>query len=158
MNTIIPPKKFINWDELLSLIKNSAKEIASANKDIDTIVALSRGGLIPARIIAQELNIKHVYSFGINFYDRNDKLKKVPDIYQPLPESFWSSNILIIDDIIDSGNSIKHVCNYIQRRYCSDNNPLIYTIFYKSKQGLKPHFYSQEIKDDIWVIFPWESE
>lgn len=150
-------KRQIGWTELLELISSGAQEIKRVHEDIDTIVALSRGGLIPARLIAQKLNVKKVFSFGINFYNRDDKLKKVPTIYQPLPENFWSSNILVVDDIIDSGSSIKHVVNYINKRYYSDNVPLVYSVFFRpNEQKVVPNFYSELLIQPAWIVMPWE--
>ncbi len=152
-----PINRKVEWEEFLSLIIKSSEEIKARHNDIDTIVVLSRGGLIPGAIIAQKLNVKRVYSFGINFYSSGNKIRKVPNIYQPLPTNFFSSNILIIDDIIDSGKSIKHVLKYINKSYYSDNEPLVYSVFYKPNElGVHPDFYGEYLHNKEWVEFPWE--
>ena len=150
------PKEELNvtWEELLTLINTSANQIKKANSDIDTIVAISRGGLIPASIVSRSLNVKKVYSYGINFYNREDELKKVPDVYQPLPDSFWSSNVLVIDDVADSGNSLQHVLMSLKRRFHTDKDPLVYTVFYKPKSIIKPQYFSEMVDSGIWINFP----
>lgn len=145
----------VQWLEFLALIEGTSKQIKHENPDIDTIVAISRGGLIPAAMISRALNVKKVYSFGINFYNREDELKKVPDVYQPLPDSFWSSNILVVDDVADSGNSLNHVLMSLKRRFHTDHDPITYTVFYKPKSGVKPIYFSEQIDSDIWINFPW---
>jgi hypoxanthine phosphoribosyltransferase len=151
-----PEELNVSWDELLTLIDTSANQIKETHPHIDTIVAISRGGLIPASVVSRTLNVKKVYSYGINFYNRENELKKVPDVYQPLPDSFWSSNILVVDDVADSGNSLQHVLMSLKRRFHTDNEPLIYTVFYKPKSIIKPQFYSETVDSGIWINFPWE--
>lgn len=150
-------KRYIKWEDFSPLIHRDAERIKDANKDIDTIICLARGGLIASSIISHILNVKRVYSFGINFYSSGNKLRKVPNIYQPLPDNFWSSNILIVDDIIDSAKSISYVVNLVSKRYYSDNPPITYATYFKENDlGFIPNYYGEKIINNEWVVFPWE--
>ena len=149
----------VSWSEIISLTQKSARQIKEQYENIDTIISLARGGLWGSAIISHILNVKRVYSFGINFYSSGNKIRKVPNIYQALPENFWSSNILIVDDIIDSGRSIKHVLKYIEKKYYSDNKPIVYCAYFKlNKCGNlgTPTFYGECLDSDEWLVFPWE--
>lgn len=148
----------VEWPEFISLITTAGHQIGLAHPDIDTIVGISRGGLLGATIISHILQVKRVFSFGINFYSSGNKIRKVPNIYQNLPENFWSSNILLIDDVADSGNSLNHVLRFIKHRYCTDAPITTYTTFYKPKSLIKPTFYSELVDSDIWIDFPYESQ
>jgi hypoxanthine phosphoribosyltransferase len=64
--------------------------------------------------------------------------------------------MLLVDDIADSGNSLQHVLRYIKRRYHTDNEVLIYTVFYKPSSVVVPNFYSEQVDSKYWVVFPWE--
>ena len=151
------PNMKVEWPEFISLITSSAHQIKYAKPEIDTVVALSRGGLLGATIISHVLEVKRVYSFGINFYSSGNKIRKVPNIYQNLPETFWSSDILVVDDVADTGNSLYHVVNAIKQRFYTDGEVYIYTTFYKPKSKIKPHFYSEIVDSGIWIDFPYSS-
>jgi hypoxanthine phosphoribosyltransferase len=151
------PNMKVEWPEFISLITSAAHQIKYAHPEIDTIVALSRGGLLGATIMSHVLEVKRVYSFGINFYSSGNKIRKVPNIYQNLPDTFWSSNILVVDDVADSGKSLEHVLNTIKHRFHTDGEIIVYTTFYKPKSKIKPQFYSEIVDSAIWIDFPYSS-
>lgn len=146
----------VGWNELLCYLDEIGELLVKKHSDIDTIIGISRGGLIPAALLARSLNVKKVFSFGLNFYNRENELKKVPDVYQPLPDSFWSSNILLVDDVADSGSSLNHVLTYINRRFCTDQPVLTYTVYFKPESRIKPTYFSKAIDQKLWINFPWE--
>ena len=112
------------------------------------ILGLSRGGLVPSVIISNILNIRKVYTLGLKSYNNEEKSEF--EIYQ-VPELSPIKNVLIIDDISDTGDSFKAVADILGAK-----NIVTASIFLKNKSAFKPNIYGKIVKDDVWVVFPWE--
>lgn len=125
---------------------------------IDRIIGLSRGGLVPATILANNLNVREVYSIGVASYDDRSNTPGVMNTYQRLPSNApgfsRGDNVLIVDDISDKGKTFEHVYNLTE----SQHDCMLYSasIFIKPKTKHTPDFYHSQVPEDQWVVFPWE--
>jgi hypoxanthine phosphoribosyltransferase len=124
------------------------------------IIALARGGLIPANIISHKLGIPQVHSLGLSYYE-NDKInnkRKLPIFYQGITTCL-KENIIIIDDISDTGSTFLHTTNYLKMVCGKDTNEEdihTFSLFTKFNSKFKPDYFGKKIVRDTWVIFPWE--
>ena len=139
-------KIYIKWDEFHQDVKNLCKKI-QATKKIDKIVAISRGGLLPAGIIAYEMNIRNCHSINIATYIGNehkklDKLENLEDVGE------INENTLIIDDLSDSGQTF-----FLLRKVYP--NACLATIYTKEKSLNEVDLYSKILPDE-WIVFPWD--
>lgn len=147
-------KIFLTWETVQSDIEKCLDQIK--DKSFDFILGLMRGGSIPATILSNKLNVP-LRMFGIKSYidtKQNDEIT----IYQTCRDSIINAksnrkNLLIVDDLSDSGNTLKFaVDNY---KYYFDN---VYTLTPYVKEGtaFEPDFYSRRYEKDSWLVFPWE--
>ena len=141
----IKNKIYINWDDIKNMVNTIIDNIA--NENIRKIVAISKGGFVPATIIANKLNVP-VYAIGIKSYDGmvSGEIKE----YQSLPDDFDFADTLIIDDIVDTGKTIYHIID----KYKIKTSTVIYALVGNDNS----YYWSSVIdkKDDNWYIFPWE--
>lgn len=153
-------KKKYNWNYIERACEELAVEVSELN--IRRVIGLSRGGLIPATIIANKLCVREVLSIGVASYELGyDGIEKPGNIqtYQRLPVNCPVMNkgetMLIVDDISDKGNTFKHVLDTIKSQY----NTQFYTasVFVKPGTCFNPDFHYKSVPNDQWVIFPWES-
>lgn len=117
-------KKRYNWNYINKAIDDLAVRIKKNN--YIAIYGLPRGGLIPAVMLSHKLNLPLI----------NNK-------------SFVTSKILVVDDIIDSGNTIKEF------KKLHGNFDLV-TIHYKNCSTIYPTYYYEKIDKRVWAIYPWE--
>jgi len=144
-------KELVTWKGVTSLCNKIVKKLKLTYPDIldYKIVGLSRGGLIPATIISNILNIRKVYSIGLKSYE--DTMQGDLEIYQ-IPELKDMEKILIIDDISDTGESLKATKEMIQ------NKDVITTCLHiKEKSIFLPDIYGKSVENNVWVVYPWES-
>lgn len=117
---------------------------------IDKIVAISRGGLVVARILSDLLNIS-ISHITISSYE-DLKQQKIPRISETPSANFDNQTILIADEVSDTGHTFKRALAYF------DNFSIkkIYTLapYIKPKTTFIPDFYYSSI--DAWIIFPYE--
>jgi len=117
----------------------------------DAILAIARGGLTFAHHLAEKLNMREIFSINAVSYDKDKKLDTV-NIFN-IPDLSSYQNILIVDDISDSGDTFIEVLKTLKNRY-PDKNFQTIAIFYKPTSKLKPDFYFHET--DEWINFFWE--
>jgi len=144
----------INFTVARKISRELGEEIRESY-EIDCIVALSRGGLVPARYIASELDVDFIYTLGIKFYSDVNNNFKVPFVYQGLTNMFRKGDfVLIVDDIVDSGESIKLAMQEAFKHGAKD--VITCSLHYKSKSAYKPDFYGHKVPNDTWIKYDWE--
>ena len=126
-------KAFLSWDDIEKQVDKLAEQINRMDKKPFYIYGVPRGGAIPAVWLSHKT--------GINYYQLNSsQISKTADL----------SHILIVDDICDSGETIKKL---------KENFPKcqIATLYYKETAIDKPDIYG-EISTYDWLYFPWENQ
>jgi len=143
-------KTIITWRGVSTLCNKLVKELKDKFPNITDfeIIGLSRGGLIPSVIISNLLNIRKVYSLGLKSYTQEEKDHF--EIYQ-IPEISSMDKILLIDDISDTGDSFAAA-----KEIMVGKTVVTASLTLKNKTKFKPDVYGRVIKDNIWVVFPWE--
>ena len=112
----------------------------------DGIVAVARGGLVPAAILARELDIKLVETVCISSYD--DRAQGGMEILKTLAED--GKRWLVVDDLVDSGATAKVVramlpgCHYA-------------TLYAKPAGAALTDTTVAELEQHVWLVFPWEA-
>ena len=139
-------KIYIKWDDFHQDVKNLCKKI-QANKKIDKIVAISRGGLLPAGVIAYEMNIRNCHSINIATYVGATHLK-MDEVDKPEFVGKVDEKTLIVDDLSDSGQTFK-----VMRRQFPKGKYV--TVYAKEKGKAEVDIYAKDIPDN-WIVFPWD--
>ncbi len=122
---------WVSWTRIESLTKVLAKKIKTKQKDFTSISTISRGGLVPARLMADILDIQEILV---------DK-KKVP------------SDSLFVDDIYDSGSTFKKVISQAE-----DPKSLVYATLFarRGKRFPRQLIYAKQTKGLEYVVYPWD--
>jgi len=117
-----------------------------------SIVGVARGGLTFAHFLAEALDIRKVFAINSVSYSEKERLKNI-EIFG-VPELRDEQDILIVDDIADSGRTLKEIIKILQNRY-PDSNFKTFTLFYKESSIFKPDYYLYTTEE--WIKFFWES-
>jgi uncharacterized protein len=129
-----------------------AKKIKKSGYKPDVIVGVSRGGWPPARIMSDLLENSHVANMRVEFYKDIGVRSKKPRITQPVTADVTGKKVLVVDDVADTGHSLKAVANHLRRMKTVDVK--VCTIYMKPQSIFRPDFYARTTKK--WIIFPWE--
>ena len=121
----------VNWNDVDEIIKKLSERILQLNRTFSSISTVSRGGLIPSRLIADALNIKKIY------VDQN----KI------------SSDSLFVDDIFDSGKTFNNIFLNVD-----DVSKFIFATLYARRGMAYPEqlIYGEKTFDNSYVVFPWD--
>jgi xanthine phosphoribosyltransferase len=113
------------------------------------IVAITRGGLIPAAIIARELDVRLIESVSIVTYD--DENRGEPVVTKFPVAAGDGDGFLIIDDLVDSGATAKVVRNLLPKAHFA-------TVYAKPAGKAMVDTFITEVSQDTWILFPWDTE
>jgi len=147
-------KTYINWETVFEDINTLSNSVRRYN--IDAIVGIGRGGLIPATILSYLLEVKVVQNFQIESYDgeRNTGVHKLwQNPEERFIEKFNRKNILVVDDLADSGNTLNLVKRFFEHK---DVNLYYATLYFKKGTSFMPNAYVREYSTEEWLVFPWE--
>jgi xanthine phosphoribosyltransferase len=113
------------------------------------IVAISRGGLIPAAIIARELDCRLIESVSVQTYE--EEVRGLPVITKPPSAAGDGEGWLIVDDLVDTGTTARVVRELLPRAH--------FACIYAKPAG-KPvvDSFVTEVSQDTWILFPWDTE
>ena len=124
-------EQHVSWPEIDSLIENLSNLILKSKNKFSSITTLSRGGLVPSRLLADHLGIEKIF----------------------VDEKVISIDSLVVDDIFDSGKTFDKIISKSE-----DSSKLVFaTIF--ARRGKKfptQLIYGEETNDDGYVVFPWD--
>ena len=149
-------KLYVPWADYIKMISDLAFQMK--DEKFTDIIGISRGGLIPAQLIAYQLNVRRVHCFGISSYsETNERLTgNDVNIYQRITVKFNKDcNILIVDDVADSGLTFKR-CVAFHYDFESANKYKLCALHYKPCSVIKPDYFAQEVPAETWITYPYD--
>jgi hypoxanthine phosphoribosyltransferase len=148
--------KFIapSWDSIFSKSVTLAEKIRGGNPGsrFDTIVGVSRGGLVLARLMSDLLDVQDVRIVKCEYYSDVGKTLKRPTITQKIQGEIRGKRVILVDDVADTGESLGEITKYLRSK--KPSSLAVATLYLKPWSKTIPDFFAA--KTDAWIIFPWE--
>lgn len=141
-----------SWDEIYDMLLRLAERIRGDRFHPDVIVGVSRGGWPPARVMSDLLGNPELANVRVEFYVGVAETKGEPVITQPLSVPVEGRRVLIMDDVADTGKSLRLVRDHVEKNGAAEIK--LATIYYKPWSEIKPDYYVRET--EAWIVFPWE--
>ena len=138
-------KEWYNWQQVQNMVQDILRQ--TRDKQFDAVVGLTRGGLTPAVLISQYLDIPmHTLKISLRDHQEQESLAVL--------DKLSNQKVLVIDDINDTGATI----NYIKENWTLNN--LTYAVLINNEASDADVDYSSvdinKREDDVWIVFPWE--
>lgn len=143
----------LRWDDIERYCTQIHQCVKQSNKLPDVIIAVGRGGMIPARILSDLLGVRTVYMYNIKLYTGVNQRAAKPtvEVFSPY---LTGKHILLVDDIMDTGATIEAVIKDIQAKRPTTIRTV--TLIAKRDAKVKPTFCGVTCEEKDWIIFPWE--
>jgi len=136
----------ISWEQLHRDSKALAWRLADM-KAWRGMITITRGGLVPASIIARELDIRLVDTVCISSYEKRDQGET--RILKPV--DIDSHDWLLVDDLVDTGQTARIVREMLPDAHFA-------TVYAKPEGRPLVDTFITEVSQDTWILFPWDSE
>ena len=121
----------VSWADIESLIVKLSENILKLSRNFSSITTLSRGGLVPSRLLADSLGIKKIF----------------------VDQDIVSSTSLFVDDIFDTGKTFHDIFLHV-----NDSSKFIFVTLYARRGMTYPEqlIYGEKTFDNSYVVFPWD--
>ena len=144
----------VSWDQFHRDSRALAWRLNSEGP-FDAIVCITRGGLVPAAIIARELGIRVIESVSISSYEYKDQgklqvLKSIADDILAL-DAADDKKVLIVDDLVDTGKTGRAVRAMLPNAHFA-------TVYAKPLARDLVNSFVTEVSQDTWIYFPWDMD
>src|SRR3990167_2608464 len=145
----MPNYHTFSWSQFEEDTKELGKKLAALNREWTTIVAVARGGLVPAAILAHQRSIRHIETLCTSSYD--DETFEQGSLKMLKEFNSESDSILVIDDLVDSGKTFKMIRQMLPNAH--------FASVYAKPSGIPTtDSYYQLFSHDTWLVFPWEDQ
>jgi uncharacterized protein len=147
-----PDKHIVTWDNLDELLGTLADKVGS---DYDVVLAITRGALVPAGMLAYRLGLRNILVAAVAYYDDTGQPAEQPTFFQfPADPLLHGNSVLVVDEVWDTGTTIEAV---VERVRMAGGRPTTAVLHYKpgrSKVASTPdHFV---VATDAWVVYPFK--
>ena len=149
--------KTLTWQNVEEDVLKIIHQMQSDNFDPDVIVSIARSGLIPASMIAYALGNKQLFVIKVDFSKnqksgKDQELNDRPIITQELSKDIQGMKVLVVDEMVVSGSTLKLVADYMKIKNPAE---VKYAVLYKQPWSeFKPDYAGLEIKE--WPLYPWK--
>jgi uncharacterized protein len=140
------------WNQTYEMLLAQALRLRQNRWQPDLIVAVCRGGLVPARILADLTETLSVATLQIKYYVGIAQTGKEPELLQGLGQRLDGKKVLLVDDIADSGETLKLAMQHLLVQGAKEVKTA--TLYMKTQSVTVPDFYEKITAN--WVVFPWD--
>ncbi len=145
--------RIVSWQELDALV---ARLAGSVGRDFDLVLAITRGGLVPAGMLAYRLDLREILVAGVVFYRADGSTFDAPQFGQfPEPALLHGRRVLVVDEVWETGETMVAV---VDRVRAAGGIPTTAVIHYKpgrSRGGLAPDQFADLA--DGWIAYPYKA-
>ena len=146
------PKAFpVSWDQFHRDARALAWRLAAAGP-FTAIVCVTRGGLVPAAIVARELDLRLIETVCVSSYSGDHKqgeLKVIKGITDQIVQ-LKGKGVLIVDDLVDTGKTAKVVRELLPNAHFA-------AVYAKPMGRPMVDTFITEVSQDTWIYFPWDT-
>lgn len=152
------PSKFqcelVSWAQVVNLTNKLAQLIKRNGFQPDIIIAIGRGGYVPARLLADYLDMMDLTSIKVEHYLSGAHKQTIATVKYPLNIDVNSQRVLVVDDVSDSGDTFKVAMQHILER--STPKEIKTTVLHhKTVSEFIPDYYAAKVIKWRWLIYPW---
>ncbi len=149
---VLPDKAFpVSWDQFHRDARALAWRLAGLERSFRAVVCITRGGLVPAAIVARELNIRFIETVCIasyHDYENQGDLVVLKGVTPELTQD-GGEGVLVIDDLTDTGKTALKVREVLPAAH--------FACVYAKPQGVtNVDTFVTEVSQDTWIYFPWD--
>jgi uncharacterized protein len=147
-------REIMTW-EMFGEASRALSQTVADDYEPDMILSIARGGLLIGGAMGYALSVKNVYTMNVEFYTGVDERLDMPVMLPPIPAAIdlTGAKVLIVDDVADTGETLKLV-----RDFCADHvaEARCAVIYEKPRSVVRCDYVWR--RTEAWINFPWSSE
>lgn len=144
--------EYISWSKAITLCYKLAEKILDSKYIPDVIIAVLRGGVVPALIISDYLGVEEFYTIRAKHWGIGFRKLDKPVITQ-IPRGLKSKKVLVVDEVVDTGLTLKNIVGILKNQNPRDIRTAVLHV--KSTTQYLPDYYVEFIEKWKWIFYPW---
>lgn len=148
-------REVLSWDRFGIATRELAQQVAESGFVPEIVIAVARGGLLPAGALAYALGTKAAGTLNVEFYQDIEVTLPDPVVLEPLLDTgaIKDRRLLVVDDVADSGRTLALVMAMLAEHTPQARAAVLYT---KPRTILRPEYSWRETA--LWITFPWSAQ
>lgn len=148
-------REVLTWDLFGRAGRELARQVAQDGYAPEIVLAIARGGLLPAGAVAYALDVKNVFTMNVEFYTGVDQRLDVPIMLPPVLSTLdiAGARVLVVDDVADTGRTLELVLAFCAGHVAEVRSAVLYG---KPRSVVDCEYVWRTT--DRWIDFPWSSE
>ena len=138
----------VSWDQFHRDARALAWRLSAAGP-FRAVVAITRGGLVPAAIVARELGIRVIECVASYEYDKQGEISVLKPVSPDIIGADNGTGVLIVDDLVDTGATAKLVREMMPKAHFA-------TVYAKPQGRPLVDTFVTEVSQDTWIYLPWD--
>src|SRR5689334_3525198 len=152
---VVVHQTHLSWDDVQDCVM---RVIGQLERDYDCMLVVTRGGLVPACLISEQIELRNILVAAVMFYTGVDQRLGDPIFLQfPADPLLAGKKVLVVDDVWDSGKTIMAVKQRVEE---AQGRPSVAVLHYKPNRSQfprqRPDVFGKETED--WLVYPWDPE
>lgn len=142
--------RYLSWPEYGNLAEALAEKVRSGGTQFDLVIGIARGGMPVAMVVSDHLGVR-IDFINVKSYE-GIGMRSTPRILSTLTEAVKGKSVLVVDDLVDQGDTLKTVEDYLNQQGPRLMKSAV--LFKKPWSKVEPDFFLEVV--DKWVVFPFE--
>jgi len=147
--------KLVSWEEVVDWSRELARKIRESGYRPDVVIAVARGGYVPARLLCDFLGIENLLSIQSQHWTEAAKMAEKAIIKFKYHVDLKGYKALLVDDIVDTGESLLLARDFILKEWKPDELKIAALQWISPVAKFKPDYYHLEVKEWTWFMYPW---
>lgn len=144
--------ELVPWTEAISLSRSLAERIRG-RFDPDLVIAIGRGGFVPARVVCDSLMMSALTSIRVEHWGEAARRHREARVRYPLSIDVAGQDILVIDDVTDTGDTLAATMDYLAPLHPGTVKTGV--LHHKTTSIFIPDFYAKKVAAWHWIVYPW---
>jgi len=147
------PVRKISIDEVVSDSDRLARRVRESGFRPDTVIAVARGGFMPARFVCDFLDISRLLSLKVQHYGAGARAQRRAEVTEPLGSAIRGARVLLVDDVNDSGETLEAARPYLEGLEPAAIRTAV--LHEKGNTSIRADFVAERIREWRWILYPW---
>jgi len=144
---------YIPWSKAVEYCYKLASTLLDANESPDIVVAVSRGGLVPARIVSDVLGVDELVVLRSRLWGIGGRVREEPEIKAHEELAPAGKSILVVDEVVDTGATLTRIVRLLKGLGAAEVKTAV--IHYKASSSFKPDYFVERVEKWAWIFYPW---
>lgn len=142
----------VSWGQFDRLVRGVAVAIRASGFQPDAVIAIARGGFVPARILCDYLEVMELVSFRVEHY-RGQQVEPQARVRHPLNIDVKGKRVLVVDDLSDTGETFAVATDYLKQLGAAEVRTA--ALHHKQQSKFEPDYYAKRLRKWRWISYPW---